>query len=162
MTARAMTANGIVGQSVSDIQSYKDFYIKWTSPKWLREKDSAIGNIAIFNQTNQDQNVKIELQGALVQSESIRLKPGINFIDVPRKGEQTGELILMLKHQDKIKDRLAVNLNNRSDSWPVHFNKLVSPQEGVIKLDLPSDARNITLRWMDHSRAAFYLSLIHI
>ena len=156
MTARAMTANGIVGQSVSDIQSYKDFYIKWTSPKWLREKDSAIGNIAIFNQTNQDQNVKIELQGALVQSESIRLKPGINFIDVPRKGEQTGELILMLKHQDKIKDRLAVNLNNRSDSWPVHFNKLVSPQEGVIKLDLPSDARNITLRWMDHSRAAFY------
>ena len=86
MTARAMTADGIVGQSTSDILSYKDFYIKWTSPKWLRNQDTATGNIAIFNQTNQEQKVKVSLQGALVQVENVTLKPGINFVDVPRKG----------------------------------------------------------------------------
>jgi uncharacterized protein YfaS (alpha-2-macroglobulin family) len=156
MTARAMTSNGMVGQSVSDILSYKDFYVKWTSPKWLRAKDVATGNIAIFNQTNQDQKVHISLQGALVQDENITLKPGINFVDVPRTGAQSGELTITLTRGEKVQDRLTVNLNSRTDGWLTHYNKLIKPQEGALKLDLPTDASNIGLRWLDSSRAAFY------
>ena len=156
MTARAMTADGIVGQSTSDILSYKDFYIKWTSPKWLRNQDTATGNIAIFNQTNQEQKVKVSLQGALVQVENVTLKPGINFVDVPRKGAQSGELMLTLSQTEKVVDRLTINLNSRPDGWLTRYHKLLSPQEGALKLGLPADASNISLRWMDSSRAAFY------
>lgn len=156
ITARTMTADGIVGQSVSDILSYQDFYIKWTSPKWLRDKDVATGNIALFNQTNQDQKVQLDLQGALVQAEQLTLKPGINFIDVPRKGEQDGELTITLAQGDQVQDRLRVNLSSRADGWLTRYNKLVVAQAGVLKFGLPSDANNITLRWMDGAHAAFY------
>ncbi len=156
MTARAMTADGIVGQSTSDILSHKDFYVKWTSPKWLRNNDSATGNMAIFNQTSQDQQVKVSLQGALAQDENVTLKPGINFVDVPRTGAQSGELIITLSQNEKVVDSLSVNLASRGDGWLTRYNRLITPQEDMLKLDLPADASNITLRWMDSSRAAFY------
>lgn len=156
MTARAMTSDGIVGQSVTDILSYKDFYIKWTSPNWLRNKDTAIGNIAIFNQTNQSQKVHVSLQGALTQETNTTLNPGVNFIDVPRTGAQSGELILHLTQGDKVLDHLSVSLNSMSDGWLQHYSKLISPQEGSLNLRLPADASNVTLRWLDNASAAFY------
>lgn len=156
MTARAMTSDGIVGQSTSDILSYKDFYVKWTSPKWLRNNDSATGNIAIFNQTSQEQTVKVSLQGALVQDENVTLKPGVNFVDVPRTGAQSGELTIRLSQNEKTVDSLSVNLASRGDGWLTRYNKLIAPQEDLLKLDLPADASNITLRWMNSSQAAFY------
>jgi len=156
MTARAMTADGVVGQSTSDILSHQDFYFKWTSPTWLRESDSATGNVAIFNQTNQAQKVKVSLKGALTQEEKITLNPGINFIEVPRKGAQTGELVMTLAQDDQVKDRLAVNLTSKSNGWLMRYNKLLAPSEGKLTMGLPADASNIQLRWMDSSQASFY------
>ncbi len=156
MTARAMTSDGAVGQSTSDVLSYKDFYIKWTSPTWLRQQDAVTGNIALFNQTSQAQKVHVSLSGALQQEENITLNPGINFMPVPRKGSQSGELILTLSQNDKVKDRLSINLNSQADGWLTHYNKLVAAQEGQLSLSLPADARNVSLRLLDHSRAAFY------
>lgn len=156
MTARAMTADGIVGQSTSDILSHKDFYFKWTSPIWLRQNDAAIGNVAIFNQTSQAQKVQVSLKGALMQEESITLNPGINFVEVPRKGAQMGEVVMTLTQNDKVQDSLAINLNSKADGWLTHYSKLIEPAEGKIRLGLPTDASNISLRWMDNPRAAFY------
>ena len=156
ITARAMTSDGVVGQSTSDILSDKDFYIKWTSPTWLRNQDAVTGNIAIFNQTNQAQKVHVSLKGALQQEENITLNPGINFMEVPRKGAQSGELTLALSQNNKVIDSLSVHLNSQADGWLTRYNKLVSPQEGALALGLPADARNVSLRWLDHSRAAFY------
>ena len=156
MTARAMTTDGIVGQSTSDILSYKDFYIKWTSPNWLRNQDVVTGNIAIFNQTNQTQKVHVSLKGALQQEEDITLNPGINFMEVPRKGVQNGELTIALSHNDKVIDSLGVTLNSQAAGWLTRYSKLVSPQEGKLALGLPSDASNVSLRLLDNSRAAFY------
>jgi len=127
MTARAMTSDGVVGQSRGDILSYKDFYFKWTSPTWLRKNDTASGNLAIFNQTNQAQKVHVSLKGALEQEEDITLNPGINFMEVPRKGVQSGEVTMTLTQNNKVQDSLAVNLNSKADGWQTRYNKLVSP-----------------------------------
>lgn len=156
MTARAMTSDGVVGQSTGDILSYKDFYFKWTSPTWLRKNDTASGNVAIFNQTNQAQKVHVSLKGALEQEEDITLNPGINFMEVPRKGVQSGEVTMTLTQNNKVQDSLAVNLNSKADGWQTRYNKLVSPVEGKLALGFPADASNISLRWMDDPRAAFY------
>lgn len=156
ITARAMSSNGTVGQNVSDILSNKDFYIKWTSPNWLRNKDSATGNIAIFNQTPKEQKVNLSLQGALVKNEAVTLKPGINFVDIARTGTQSGVLTLTLTQNSKVYDSLNVNLNSMPDHWLTHYSKLITPQEGKLALELPADASNISMRLLDNSRAAFY------
>jgi alpha-2-macroglobulin len=156
ITARAMNADGVVGQSLSNVLSHKDFYIKWTSPNWMRSTDSAIGNVAIFNQTKQEQKVILNIIGALTQSQALTLQPGINFVDVPRKGVQTGRITLTLSHADKIYDSLAINLKSLPNNWLTHYSKLLEPKDGQLNFAMPADASNIKLRLLDHPRAAFY------
>jgi uncharacterized protein YfaS (alpha-2-macroglobulin family) len=156
ITARAMTADGVVGQSIAHILSDKDLYLKWTSPHWLRADDLATGNIAIFNQTNQVQKAQLSMTGALVNQQNVTLQPGINFVDVPRRGQQTGTVTLVLQQQGQIRDRLNVDLTNRSNGRLTHFDRLISSVNHQLTLGLPTDATHIRLRWLDSPRAAFY------
>jgi uncharacterized protein YfaS (alpha-2-macroglobulin family) len=156
ITARAMTADGVVGQSIAHILSNKDLYLKWTSPHWLRADDQATGNIAIFNQTNQVQQAQLSLSGALVSQQNVSLQPGINFVDVPRQGQQTGSVTLALQQQGQIRDRLNVDLATRSNGRLTHVDRLISPVNHELTLGLPTDATHIRLRWLDSPRAAFY------
>jgi uncharacterized protein YfaS (alpha-2-macroglobulin family) len=152
VTARAMTANGVVGQSIAHILSNKDLYLKWTSPHWLQ----ATGNIAIFNQTNQEQQAQLSMTGALVNQQNVSLQPGINFVDVARGGQQMGTVTLALQQQGQIRDRLNVDLATRSNGRLTHFDRLVNAVNHQLTLGLPTDATHIRLRWLDSPRAAFY------
>ncbi len=156
VTARAITADGIVGQNTTHILSNKDLYLKWTSPRWLRADDQSTGNLAIFNQTNHVQKGQLQMQGALSQAQDVSLQPGINFIEVPRQGQQSGALNVSLSQQGQIRDRLVVNLSTRANGRLTHFDRLVSPVNNQLTLGLPADASNVSLRWMDSSRAGFY------
>ncbi|AXI04224.1 alpha-2-macroglobulin family protein [Aquirhabdus parva] len=156
VTARAMTSDGIVGQNTTHILSNKDVYLKWTSPRWLRADDQSTGNLAIFNQTNQVQKAQLVMQGALTNSQDVTLQPGINFIEVPRQGQQSGALTLSLNQQGQVRDRLLVNLSTRANGRLTHFDRLVSPVNNQLTLGLPADATNVSLRWIDSSRAGFY------
>ncbi len=156
VTARAMTADGIVGQNIQHILSNKDVYLKWTSPRWLRADDQSTGNLAIFNQTNQVQKVQLSMDGALTKTQQVSLQSGINFIEVPRQGQQTGALNLTLSQNGQVRDRLLVNLTTRANGRLTHFDRLVSPTNNQLTLGLPSDATNVSLRWMDNSKAGFY------
>lgn len=156
VTARAMTTDGIVGQNISHILSNKDVYLKWTSPRWLRADDQSTGNLAIFNQTNQVQKVQLSMEGALTKTQKVSLQSGINFIEVPRDGQQSGALTVTLSQNGQIRDRLLVNLTTRGNGRLTHFDRLISPVNNQLNLGLPSDATNVSLRWMDNSKAGFY------
>ena len=156
ITARAMNADGVVGQSVSNVLSDKDFYIKWTSSNWLRNTDAAIGNIAIFNQTEHEKKVTLEIKGALSQQQKLTLSPGINFVDVPHKGTQHGDLMLTLSYAGKVYDHLVINLKSLPKHWLTHHSKLLTSNEGLLNLSLPADAHNIKLRLLDSPSTAFY------
>lgn len=156
VTARAMTSDGIVGQNIKHILSNKDVYLKWTSPRWLRADDQSTGNLAIFNQTNQVQKVQLSMEGALTKTEKVSLQSGINFIEVPRQGQQSGALTVTLSQNGQVRDRLLVNLTTRANGRLTHFDRLVSPLNNQLTLGLPSDATNVSLRWMDNSKAGFY------
>ncbi|TDR31814.1 alpha-2-macroglobulin family protein [Hydromonas duriensis] len=156
MTARAMNSDGVVGQSVSHVLSHKDFYIKWTSPTWLRPDDSVVSNIALFNQTKDEQSVELKVSGALTQNEKMTLKPGINFVDVPRKGNQVGETQIQLIRSGQNLDEIHVSLASQPAGWLYTHSAWLRGQNGQYSLNLPIDARNVSLRWLVGSRAGFY------
>lgn len=156
VTARAMTVDGVVGQSTAHVLSNKDLYVKWTSPRWLRADDQATGNLAVFNQTSQTQAVQLQLQGALTQQQSVSLKPGINFVDIPRSGQQSGAVTVSLLQNNQIRDRVVFNLSTRTAGRLTHYERLVSPVNGQLTFGLPSDASHISLRWITGARAGFY------
>ncbi len=156
MTARAMNADGIVGQSVGHVLSYKDFYVKWTSPTWLRPDDSAVSNIALFNQTPDERKIHVQISGALSLSDDISLKPGINFIDIPRTGKQVGDVHIQLTSDTQSVDDIHVTLGSQPAGWSYTHSAWLTGQNGQFALNLPSDARNVSLRWLAGSRAGFY------
>jgi len=156
ITARAMTADGIVGQSKNYINSHKDLYLKWTSPRWLRPTDQATSNLAIFNETSNPQNAVLTLSGALNRTQNVTVQPGINFVDVARTGADAGELTIGLTQQGQVRDRLAVNLTTQSSEGLTHYDRLITPSNGQLTLGLPVDARNVNLRFLESPRAGFY------
>jgi uncharacterized protein YfaS (alpha-2-macroglobulin family) len=156
VTARAMTSDGVVGQNIAHILSSKNLYLKWTSQHWLRLGDQATDNLAVFNQTNQVQQAQLAMQGALTQSQNLSLQPGINFVDVPRSGQQSGSVTLSLTQNGQIRDRLLVNLTAQNNGRLTHYDRLIAPVNNQLNLGLPNDASNVRLRWLDNPRAAFY------
>ena len=158
LTARAMDGDGLVGQSQSHISSNKDFYAKWTSPTWHRAGDKTSASIALFNQTSQEQEVKLQLSGAQTGSFNAQLKPGINFLSVPVKEETDGALNLTMQHNGKTVDSLNVNLSREPVAWQQTQSRTLSvPAEGgEVALKLPSDATHVRLRAMTSNEADFY------
>jgi uncharacterized protein YfaS (alpha-2-macroglobulin family) len=156
MTARAMNAEGVVGQSIGYVSSHKDFYVKWTSPNWLRPDDVVVGNIALFNQTKEESSLELKLSGALTQTEKITLKPGVNFVDIPRAGKQIGDVNIQLTHDGQVVDKLDVSLSGQTSGWSYAHSELLTAKNNQFALNLPADARNISLRWLSGHRAGFY------
>ena len=156
MTARAMNADGLVGQSVGHVLSNKDLYIKWTSSKWLRPDDKAVGNIALFNQTSDAQKVTLKISGALDKTENLTLQSGINFVDVPRTGAQSGDVQIELLRENQSVDKISVALSSLPAGWLYSHSAFLSPSNGSMALNLPADARNVSLRWLSGNRAGFY------
>ncbi|MFX5718286.1 alpha-2-macroglobulin family protein, partial [Acinetobacter baumannii] len=75
-----------VGQNIAYVRSDKDFYVKWTSPDWMRVQDAPNASVAIFNQGSQEASASLNVNGAGVnKQENLKLKPGANFVSLPLK-----------------------------------------------------------------------------
>ena len=157
ITVRATEAGGNVGQNIAYVRSDKDFYVKWTSPNWMRVQDTPNASVAIFNQGNQDASASLNITGSGVnKQESLKLKPGANFISVPLKANGLDNKIdLSLAVGGKTVDALNVPLK----VIPVHWlsqrsvSVPVTGKETVLKL--PPDASNLQLQFADSASTQF-------
>ncbi|MFZ6656985.1 alpha-2-macroglobulin family protein [Undibacterium sp. TJN19] len=157
ITVRATEASGNVGQNIAYVRSDKSFYVKWTSPNWMRVQDTPNASVAIFNQGNQEATANLSVTGAGAnKQESIKLKPGANFVSVPLKPNGLDNKVdLTLSVAGKPVDALNVPVN----IIPVHWlsQRSVSlPLAGKeTLLKLPADASNVQLQFADSANAQF-------
>ncbi len=154
VTARAMDADGLVGQAVSFVKSDKALYAKWTSPTWLRASDAPQASVALFNQGLEVAIAELTLKGAgLSKTERLSLKPGANFHRVPlavASGDATVSLSLAVG--GRTVDALTVPLKVVPVNWTSTRTALVAPDA---PLSLPPDAANVRVRFADSSGAHF-------
>ncbi|MBC3919075.1 alpha-2-macroglobulin family protein [Undibacterium sp. CY18W] len=157
ITVRATAASGNVGQNIAYVRSDKDFYVKWTSPNWMRVQDAPNASVAIFNQGNQDASASLSVTGSGVnKQENLKLKPGANFVSLPLKANGLDNKIdLSLAVGGKTVDALNVPLK----IIPVHWlsqrsvSVPVTGKETILKL--PADASNLQLQFADSANAQF-------
>lgn len=157
VTVRATASSGSVGQNIAYVRSDKDFYVKWTSPNWMRVQDAPNASVAIFNQGNQEAAASLNVTGSgLNKQESLKLKPGANFISLPLKANGLDNKIdLALNVGGKAVDALNVPLK----IVPVHWlsqrsvSVPVTGKETVLKL--PADASNVQLQFADSATTQF-------
>jgi alpha-2-macroglobulin len=157
VTVRAATATGTVGQNVAYVRSDKDFYVKWTSPNWMRVEDAPNASVAIFNQGGKDAAVEFNATGAgLKRHETIKLKPGANFVSLPLNVAGGDALVnLVLSAGGKQIDALAVPLKVAPLHWQTQRSLPVPVANRETPIKLPADASNVRVQFADNATMQF-------
>ena len=157
ITGRAIDRDGVVGQRQAWLRSDKPVYLKWTSPNWLREKDSPQASLALFNQTSQEQSVELSVQGAgAEQKQSLKLVPGINFSALSLDGTTIrSPLRLTVRQGSRVLDSLEAPLQLQAQTWSSRRSLALELSGKSIPLTLPADARELRLRFVGNADALF-------
>ncbi|HVK54786.1 MAG TPA: alpha-2-macroglobulin [Burkholderiales bacterium] len=157
VTVRAAMPSGAVGQAVSYVRSDKDFYVKWTSPNWMRAQDAPIASVALFNQGGKEAAVELAASGAgLQRRDMIKLKPGVNFVSLPLNvGGNDAGVDLALSAGGKKVDALTVSLKIAPAHWRSQRSLSLPITSRETPLKLPPDASNVRLQFADNATAHF-------
>ncbi len=157
ITVRAAAPDGTVGQSVSHVRSDKDFYVKWTSPNWMRSQDAPVASVAVFNQGSKEAKVELKATGAgLQKKDALTLKPGANFVALPLGANALDTQVdLALSVDGKPVDALRVPIHVVPLHWQSQRSLSVPITGTETAIKLPPDASNVRLQFADGASAQF-------
>jgi len=149
ITTKGMDEEGIVGQNITYIRSEKPFYLKWTSPNWVRLGDKPNASVALFNQGTSDATLLLTARGAGVNTtQKVHLTTGTNFITLPLNlstGDKT--LTLTLAGDKGVVDSLRVPLRIAPSQWLTSHSVSLPITTKETLLSLPSDATNLRVQF---------------
>jgi alpha-2-macroglobulin len=160
ITARAFDAAGTVGQKTAHVLSDKPYYVKWTSPDWLRSGDAPIASVAVFNNTRQEQALELAAQGAgLNLTRKFKARPGANFVpisfgEIKAEADRQTPLTLKLSAAGKVEDSLTVPLATRAPTFTRETSQTIDLAAGAA-LKLPAAARQVRAALMNGAAAHF-------
>ena len=156
ITARAMTAQGVVGQQTGYIESHKDFYAKWTGPATFRQGDKPFASVIAFNQSGADAKVNLIIDGAGMNTKKeLSLKPGANNVQLPFESPENGEMKISLIKADKAVDSLEQAINVIPQRWLSERETILALDGANTALSFPADARDIRVSLAQGSAAQF-------
>jgi uncharacterized protein YfaS (alpha-2-macroglobulin family) len=162
ITVRAMSHDGLAGQSLGYVNSNQPIHLRWTGPTRFRSGDKPKIGVVAFNETPVP--VKATLQITAVDAEQpqreLTLQTGSNFIDLPLLPQHDVLVGLTLSDKDKVYDKLDVPLHVDASGWPSAHSRDV---DATATLGLPADATNLRLHTasgMDDLMAALEDDLI--
>jgi alpha-2-macroglobulin len=157
ITARAMSADGTVGQRTANVLSEKALYAKWTSPRWQRKGDLPIATIALFNQTSAPREADLSISApGLEATRHLTLRPGATFVAQPI-GAITGDgaVRLTVSAAGKVVDSLETPLERIPPGWRSPRTLVLDVKGPRVPLPLPADARSVRVRLASSSAAQF-------
>lgn len=146
ITARAISANGVVGQKTRHVESHKSFYAKWTGPATFRQGDLPSATLVAFNQTGTPAKVELRVAGGgLALQRELTLQAGANTIPLNFEKPASGDVAISLHHDGREVDSLRQTLTLLPPGWLSERVLGVDLQGGAAALKLPADARDIKL-----------------
>ncbi|MBS1158426.1 MAG: alpha-2-macroglobulin domain protein [Proteobacteria bacterium] len=144
VTARAITAAGVVGQQTRHVESQQDFYVKWTGPTTFRQGDQPNATIVAFNQTASPAKVQLTVDGGgLAVRRELTLQPGANNLPLALEKPVSGDLAIRLGQGGKDLDSLRQSISVLPGGWLSERFQTVELREGDNRLALPADARDL-------------------
>lgn len=144
VTARAITAAGVVGQQTRHVESHKDFYAKWTGPTTFRQGDQPAATIVAFNQTANAAKVQLNVNGGgLAIHRELTLQPGANNIPLPLEKPTNGDVAISLVQGAKEIDSLRQSISVLPSGWLSERSLSMELRDGDNRLALPADARDL-------------------
>lgn len=162
ITARAVAADGLVGQRRAFVRSDKALYLKWTGPTRFRAGDEPTLGLLAFQNGEADAAVEAELVtewNGQTQSQNVTLTRGASWLPLPRLAVTDGVLKARLQQAGKTIDALELNLHSDALAWQAVSSRELHPTAASTPLDLPADAHAIQLQLATGSDALFRAAL---
>ncbi|MDR0453849.1 MAG: alpha-2-macroglobulin family protein [Deferribacteraceae bacterium] len=156
ITVRAISDSGIVGQRTANIVSSKPLYLKWSGPTIFRLGDSPAIDMLAFNQENTNKTVKLLVNGAgYAFNEQVTLKPGVNYLSLPRIALEPGLVDSSLLVDGKAIDKLQTSVRLYAPGWLELDELSVTLDENPKSLSLASDAQDVRVRFVEGIASQF-------
>ncbi|WP_299065156.1 alpha-2-macroglobulin [Accumulibacter sp.] len=156
VTARAITAAGVVGQQTRHVESHKDFYAKWTGPASFRLGDRPAATVVAFNQTGAAAKVQLAANGGgLALRREIDLQPGANNIPLPIDKPVSGDVAISLAQGGKEIDSLRQAISVLPVGWLSERSLSLDLRDAETRLALPADARDLRVSLAQGSAGQF-------
>lgn len=156
ITARAMNADGQVGQKRQFVRSEKPLYLKWSGPTSFRKGDRPTLGLFAFNQGEAGSKAELVTRYAgQEQRTTVELAKGINYLPLTVPAVAEGDFHAELVRDGQAVDALDVALHLAADGWPSAQSKSLVAYAGKTELGLPADASAIRLRQDDNGQALF-------
>ncbi|MDE3071260.1 MAG: alpha-2-macroglobulin family protein [Pseudomonadota bacterium] len=144
ITARAMNADGSVGQGIDYVESRKPYYLKWTGPTRIRPGDRPTIGVEVYDEGNaiRTATLGIRIGDAAPSTRELKLMPGANIVPLPLSPSADTTVHLSLSSGGAVLDALDVPLKVAPAGWPSWHSRIVKSNA---PLDLPADATDIRL-----------------
>ncbi len=156
LTARAITAEGAVGQKRSFFLTEQKYFLKWTGPTVFRNGDQPKIAMVIFNHSDAMQTAKISAEGMGVNlQKDLTLRVGSNFIEIPIKPQITGDVTTGLMIDGKMVDQLATRVTVVPRRWKSTQSMAVALAKGETRFPAPSRSFNLNLSFAGNSSQSF-------
>ena len=160
ITARAVSADGQVGQKRQFVRSEKPLYLKWSGPSRFRVGDKPALGLFAFNQGEEGAKAELLIRhGEQEQRREVVLAKGINYLPVEDAAIAAGDFSAELHQGDKLADALAVNLRLVAPGWQQVHSTRLSAFPGSTPLQLPADASQVRVRLDDSGAGLFGAAL---
>jgi hypothetical protein len=156
ITVRAVSADGDVGQRTDYIRSDKDFYLKWSGPAHFRRGDQPTVDVLAFNQGQAEKKARWVVNGAGLSVDSqVTLKPGANYLQLPRVALIDGVVDASLEVDGKPVDRLQTPVGLAAPGWLDLRQADVTLGADPAPLALPDDAQDVQVRFVSNAASRF-------
>ena len=145
ITSRAISTDGVVGQSTAHIKSLQSVYLKWGGLSDFRQGDNLSINVMTFNLEPSELKGTLKAKGhSLNESREVTLRPGINFTPISFEAKSTEDISLFVKGKD-FSDKLVKKVHTIPADWMSVMSKDISLKSGVNSIELPSSSFNFRL-----------------
>ncbi|MDR3100095.1 MAG: alpha-2-macroglobulin family protein [Paraburkholderia sp.] len=156
ITVRAVSADGTVGQRTAYVRSDKPLYLKWSGPTSFRSGDQPAIDMLAFNQGRSDVDAQWTVNGAgFSLDRKVTLKPGANYLSLPRVALTPGLVDASLRVSGKEMDHLQTSVNLGAPGWLDLREMSVTLDANPKPLALASDAQDVRVRIVSTGTSQF-------
>ena len=146
ITGRAWTDAGAFGQSIGQLVSAKDVYLKWTGPTTFVTGENPVITLVGYNRTTKTQAATFTATGDGIEfNRDVDLQPGANYLELPYEALNGGSLTTLLAIGGQIKDLLDTQIEVVPKGWETRYGIPVELKPEGTKITLPQGASNIRL-----------------
>jgi uncharacterized protein YfaS (alpha-2-macroglobulin family) len=148
ITGRAWTNAGAFGQSLGQLLSAKDVYLKWTGPTAFVDGEKPVMTLVAYNRKTETQSANFAASGnGITVQKAVELQPGANYLQLPFEAHGGDKFLLTtsLTVAGQVGDQLDTEISVLAKGWQTSYSMPVALNAEGSTISVPAGAENVRI-----------------